>query len=55
MSPTTRTTDREISSSEVLLAWWDLDDDLLQRWDLDDDSLLISTDNRTTWTPRTPI
>lgn len=52
---TTLTSSREISSLEVLLARWDEDDDILQRWDETDDSLLVSADNKTVWTARTPI
>lgn len=57
---TTRTIDTPVSNTwsevweiileEVMLAHWDLDDDLLMWWDNDDDIILASTSNEVTWT-----
>lgn len=65
MSPTTWTNTRQSwGSHESLLAWGDLEDDLLNRGDLEDDTIGESLPTRwdkrtpvspTTWTKRTPI
>lgn len=50
---TVRTTDRQISTLEIDLAWWDTDDDLLSFDGIE--AILVSTDNSTNWTARTSI
>lgn len=53
--PTTRTENREVETQEILLARWDIEDDLIQWGDLEDDTALVSSWNNTDWTPRPTI